>query len=174
MFSVRFTILLFIILIIPFLLRYNYGNRFELFPAILLPAGASKVHVGSGQFSVNYMVAMALKGNEWGKVDAVRLLHPIPATNHIYIFSRNFGLVENQDGGDKFLSRLEESLGLNKYNSPNQQAKASTRQWLSKRLKDQGFSGSIIKIVQKEDRISPSSGKVRHETIIKESILRLD
>lgn len=49
MFSVRSTILIVIVLMVPFLVRFKFGDRFEPFPAVLLPTGTGKTQVGSDE-----------------------------------------------------------------------------------------------------------------------------
>src|SRR5690554_5244979 len=98
MFSVKATILILIILMIPFLLRFKFGNRFEPYPAVLLPSGAGKVQVYSDEIKNWQIILLAQQENgNWGTVDEVDLLYPIAPNNHGRIFRRAFGLTEVQD-----------------------------------------------------------------------------
>lgn len=174
MFSLRFTTVLLIFLMVPFIFRFKLGNRFEPFPAILLPAGASKVKVGSSDFKVDYIALFAQKDGNWERVDAALLLYPIPATNHIYIFSRGFGLIEPPELEDRLLNRLLVKLNVQKKTNPTEQEKDRTKNWIVKRLKKQGFTGSILKIVQKEEIFSIHSGELLSECINNEKDIYLD
>ena len=175
MFSLRFTIILLIVLGIPFLLRYKYKEKYEPFPAILLPSGAYRASVASSEFNVNYTDLVAQKEDgSWDIVDAKLLLYPLPAHNYRYVYEREFGLKVPAEPMDRRFVRLLKSLNILKSRSWTDQDKERTKSWLEQRLKEQGFSGTVLGIVYKEKIVSISSGEILSDDIIDEKVLYLD
>src|SRR5690606_11500771 len=173
MFSLRFTIVLLIILGISFLIRYKYKEKYEPFPAILLPSGASKAPLLSDEYHVSYtdLIAQKVDGS-WANVDSRRLLYPLPYTNHKHVFERAFGLIDDHLLTDNH--NLLARLAILKARISTEREKNKTKKWLEKRLIYQGFAGNVLGIVKRERVISISTGKIINENIIDEKILYLD
>lgn len=175
MFSLRFTIVLFIILGVPFLIRHKFGDKYEPFPSILFPTGAFRVPVLSSEFNVDYTDLVAQKEDgSWQQVDPKRLLYPLPYTNHKFILQREFGLADWEEEANRRFSNLLVDLNIVKIRNATEQAKEETRNWLKQRLSEQGFNGPLLKIIQKERTISISNGETLREDIINEKIINLD
>src|SRR5690554_5759863 len=113
MFSVRTTMLIIIILMVPFLIRFKFGDRFEPYPAVLLPSGAGKTQVYSEELRNWQIILLSQReGGSWSKVDEVDLMYPIVPNNHVPIFRKAFGLTNGQDQGDRTFSRLLLKLNI--------------------------------------------------------------
>ena len=90
--STRVTILLAVCLFTPFALR-TLSTRLEPYPAVLLPAGASRVRLNQSEvsFSRTTLTCRGRDGN-WQPLDVTRLLSPIPPWSFHDIVSNEFGL----------------------------------------------------------------------------------
>ncbi len=175
MFSLRFTIILFIVLGVPFLIRYKYKEKYEPFPAILLPSGAYRASVASNEFRVNYTDLVAQKEDgSWDVVDAKLLLYPLPANNHKFVYEREFGLKVPAEPMDRRFVRLLKSLNILKSRNWTDQDKERTKRWLGRRLKEQGFTDAVLSIVYKEKTVSTSNGEILSDHILDEKVIDLD
>ena len=175
MFSLRFTIVLLIMLAVPFLIRYKYREKYEPFPAVLLPAGAAKAPVLAGEFKVDYIDLVAQRADgAWETVDAKLLLYPLPYNNHKHVYEREFGLTDPPAPEDRRFVRLLVNLNILKARNGTEQDKEKTKNWLGQRLKQQGFTGAVLAIVYKEKIVSISSGEILSDDIIDEKVLYLD
>jgi len=175
MFSLRFTLFLLIVLLVPLILRFKFGGKFEPFPAILLPSGASKTLMDATQIEAWSISILAQKEDKsWSEVDTKVLLYPIPANNHNYIFRRDFGIANAPGHGDRRIVHLMMELNIIRDRESSREEKENTKAWLRERLYEQGFTGHVLKKSQKGAMISIQTGETLTETIIDERIIFLD
>lgn len=119
------------------------------------------------------MLTQQEDGN-WIRVDEISLMYPIVPNNHAHIFRREFSLTDRLESGDRFFYRILLNLSILRNRNANELEKEKTRNWLKGRLKNQGFTGNVLKIVQKEEVISILTGEVLSEDIYDEKVLYLD
>lgn len=173
MFSLRFTVVLVAFLVIPFVIS-QFGP--EPFPAVILPGGADKVPVGASEskYSTTTLYAIGEDGN-WGEVNTIALLYPIPNSFQRSILAKEFGLnakPTEKQGSASALAALKQYISRNK--NKTEQEKAEVREWLKTRLVEQGFAASQLKIVKYKVTFAIPSGKTLSKTIADENILYLD
>src|SRR5690606_18507053 len=146
MFSLRFTLFLLIVLMLPYILRFKFGDKFEPFPAILLPSGAVKTPMDANEIISWPISIFAQKEDEsWVQVDTKALLYPVPANNHSHIFRRDFGIANEPEHGDRRIVHLLMALNIIKDRESSQEEKEKTKAWLRERLYEQGFTGHFLK-----------------------------
>ncbi|MFT2011406.1 hypothetical protein ACMA1I_22225 [Pontibacter sp. 13R65] len=174
MFSLRFTIVLLAILLIPCLIRVKYGH--ELFPSMMMPSGARKVQVGSEKFEVSYTTPFAMKKDgSWDRVDIKRFLDPIPPHFQKYILDREFGLKENQPPpAFGSLTPILVKLNIVKSRDANEHDRKEVKIWLKRKLQEQGFFEDKFKIVRIDEVISIPDGNKLSEENTDEKIIYLD
>lgn len=175
MFSLRFSMILMILLIIPLFLRISFGNFYEPYPAILLPSGAGKVPVQKDNFTVKYLELYSQdKNGNWIKLNTHDLLYPIPVQYQSTIISNGFGLEKKANLGNRRIERILMKMRIIKNRDPSQRHISKANDWLIGQLNILGLKEPVIKIVQKEDLISTASGKIINDNTVYEKIICLN
>lgn len=175
MFSLRSTIIILAILIIPFALRYKYGSNLEPFPAVILPSGAYKTTVSDDEFTVRYKEIHAQKKDcSWILLDAHQILYPLPVQYHDRIFSRSFGLKDQEIKINGRLMILLKQMNILKSRKTSEEDKKEVQLWLREAIGMQGYETEAVKIISKEQKISVSNKEVIDESNINEQFIQLD
>jgi hypothetical protein len=175
MFPLRFTILLLTILLVPFLLRHRYGSTMEPYPAILLPAVATKDKVADTQFNARYKVLYGqLEDGTWRRVDERRLLYPIPVQYEGLILGREFGLKPPEPAGAAGIRNVLGRLGILRPRRPTGEDQAAAKRWVKEKLREQGFTRSVLKIAQREEVVAVPGGEIVEAKNTDEKIIHLD
>jgi hypothetical protein len=175
MFSLRFTIVLLAILLVPFLLRHRYGSTLEPYPAILLPAVATKDKVAETQFNASYKVLYGQREDgTWRRVDERLLLYPIPVQYEGVILSRAFGLKPPEPAGRAGIRNVLGRLGILRYKRLTGEDQAETKRWVKEKLREQGFTRPVIKIAQREEVVAVPGGEILSAKNTDENIIYLD
>ena len=175
MFSLRFTLVLLTILLVPFLLRSRYGSTLEPYPAILLPAGATKDQVAETQFKARYKVLYGqLEDGTWRRVDERLLLYPIPVQYEGLILSREFGLKPPEPAGRTGIQNVLGRLGILRYKHLTAEDQAAAKRWVKAKLREQGFTRPVLKIAQREEVVAVPKGKIVKAKNTDEKIIYLD
>ncbi|MBD0257999.1 MAG: hypothetical protein ICV83_19980 [Cytophagales bacterium] len=175
MFSLRFTIVLLAILLVPFLLRHRYGSSMEPYPAILLPAVATKDKVAETEFNVRYKVLYGQLGDgTWRRVDERRLLYPIPVQYEGLILSREFGLKPPEPAGGAGIQNVLGRLGILRSKRLTEEEQAEAKRWVKEKLREQGFTRPVLKIAQREEVVAVPGGETLVAKNTDEKIIYLD
>jgi hypothetical protein len=175
MFSLRFTIVLLTILLAPFLLRHRYGSTMEPYPAILLPAVATKDKVADTQFKASYKVLYGqLEDGTWRSVDERLLLYPIPVQYEGLILSREFGLKPPEPAGGAGIRNVLARLGILRSRRPTEEDQAAAKRWVKEKLREQGFTRPVLKIAQREEVVAVPGGETLSAKNTDEKIIYLD
>ena len=175
MFSLRFTIVLLTILLVPFLLRHRYGSTLEPYPAILLPAAATKDKVAETQFNARYKVLYGqLEDGTWRRVDERLLLYPIPVQYEYFILSRAFGLKPPEPAGKAGIQNVLGRLGILRYKRLTEEDQAEAKRWVKEKLREQGFTKPVLKIAQREEVVAVPAGETLEAKDTDENIIYLD
>ncbi|KAA3436074.1 hypothetical protein [Rufibacter hautae] len=176
MFSLRFTLALLALLLIPYFLRSKYGIALEPYPAVMLPSGSGKVDVAPGRTKVKFTSLYALNAQgTWSKVDNTHLLYPIPIQYLNPILAKEFGLKENAGAiRPGIQSELAENLSMSWARKVTEQDKNEVKVWLRRKLEHQNLHGPSLKVVQTVETISIPDGRILNSRVAYENTLRLD
>lgn len=175
MFSLRSTIIILALLIIPFSIRYKYGSNLEPFPAVIMPSGAYKISVSDNEFTVRFTEIQAQKEDcRWVLLDAHQILYPLPVQYHNKIFARHFGLKEQEIELNGRLMILLKQKNILKSRKAIEEDKEEVQVWLRENIAMQGYQAEAVKIIIKEQKIRVSNGRVLDEININEQIIYLD
>ena len=152
MFSLRFTFILAIILIIPFYLRYRYT---EPYPAVLLPSGGYYMRkLGENTAMIENSSLWGLKSDgNWKQINDAQLLYPIPTHYFKFMFDQSSSMFDHKvmDG-------------------PNALELSG---WLRTKLMNQQIVGPKIKLVVYKKTFYLHNGKMRDSIIINEKFISI-
>lgn len=168
LFPTRFSLILSFILLLPFVIR-TIAPALEPYPAIVLPAVATKIDVGGDVAKVGVISIYGYEsGNNWKRIDPVNLLEPIPVRYLSKIIRHDFGLTQTTYAVDnKLLSLQLRGKPLSKEQEKQSQV------WLSDRLQNLGYLNSQIKISNETIEIHLGSGKIIGRTVENEKVIQL-
>jgi len=109
----RHTILLFIALILPLVIKTLFGYQFEMYPAIILPSGPHIKTLEAGTIKHRQIELFAQEeGKTWERLDPVAVLTPLPEQYSSPILRREFGLVPPRTYPDRRFFKLLKSLNI--------------------------------------------------------------
>lgn len=172
MFSLRATLMLIAILLIPYAIKSFFS--IEPFPAVILPSGPGKSLVGLSEFESTIITYYGIsEEGEWHHVNTQKLLHPLHYPLQRYLLSSNFSVV----GGNSTVNvgpsknSLKYRLSKSKHYF---QARDELKELLKQRLSSQGFNSSTLKILKHKITISIPNGDTIKSTLVDENILYLD
>lgn len=175
MFPLRFTIVLLMVLLAPFLLRHRYGSRMEPYPAILLPAVATKDKVAETRFNARYQVLYGQRGDgTWQPVDERLLLYPIHVQYEGVILSRELGLKPPEPAGRAGVQSGLGRLGLFRYRHLTGADQAAAKRWVKDKLRQQGFTRPVLKIATRAEVVAVPGGETVSAKDTDEKIIHLD
>jgi hypothetical protein len=142
---VIFLFLLGIFLFVPYVLKLLSYGALEPYPAIVFPAGASKLKLEANSYTFKDLgiYCLDLKAKEWKRQDAYSFLEPIPVQNLSSIIKNEFGLNPNLKHQVKF-RRI--SLGFS-YENAQALSEANidlTKAWLRGRLAEHGCHDNFL------------------------------
>ncbi|RAI91978.1 hypothetical protein [Algoriphagus yeomjeoni] len=171
MFSVRFTIALLLILMIPFILR-TLSYRLEPYPALLFPGGEGMVSVPLDSAIINYRYSELhgyREGIGWGKIDEVEFMKPVPQHYLRNILKHNSDLFDTNDslpkkkasesGMKAKLSWAFDYLLRNQEKQSSEEDRRKSTDWFAGKLEAQGFEPDRIKLVNVEILSYPNDEK---------------
>lgn len=170
MFSLRFTLILLIILFIPFLLRIFL---FEPYPAILLPSGPTIMEKKNNEISIDYKTMYGFKINKQKEIDAISFIQPIFPQYFISIVNYDFGLNDSLVINSKrtgFLKKINLIQNVASYKSERY---SSSVQWLKQKLRNQDLDTTQFKVVTYTVTISLATGKAVSTHIKNEKLFTL-
>ena len=170
--STRVTVLLAVCLFTPFGLR-TLSTRLEPYPAVLLPAGATRVRLNQSEvsFSRTTLTCRGRDGN-WQPLDVTRLLSPIPPWYLHDIVSNEFGLKSTPYEGVS-LQWVSRVITLPRH-TPSDEELQATRRWLALRLAATPDCQPAIRIAVERTTVGVPSGHVAQHAVVYESIHELD
>ncbi len=178
MFSVRSSVLIALLLLLPLYLAFKYGGIYEPFPAVLMPSGAHKTEVpfDTNETEIKNITVKAInrQGN-WQEVDRIKLLHPIPVQYFPPILSRSFGLsddysLKKRGKFEHFLSKI----GILRPRVHDASVHAEAKAWLREQLIAQQLKPDTIKVSSFLQIISLPEGSIVSEIVKNEAIYALD
>ncbi len=172
MFSLRWTIIILFSLFVPFCLR-TLG--IEPYPAVLLPAGGGSIKKVNNHVALETKKLYALDSSgNWKKINLTLFLYPIPIQYSPNLISYNFGLSMDSS---KFRSkgfRILKKLHLASETTASKDKIREIEDWLKKKLIEQHFNPSKIKLTSYIQTISADTGDVLDNKIKDERIISLD
>jgi hypothetical protein len=174
MFSVKFTILLFFALLIPFLIKF-FKPGLEPYPAIILPSGAGKAKV---QNSTVTFQSRGLYGQRddstWQKVELSAFAYSIPI-EYVYpcLFS-NTGLAEGQARTENSIYKLLTNMGWVEKREIKEKDKTRFNTWIRSQLVKQGLHGTKLKLAEQTMVVALPSGSIIKHTTLNEKYILLD
>ena len=172
MFSLRFTIKLFFILIIHLFLRF-YGV--EPYPAVLLPAGGGSIKKVNNQIDLKSKNLYALDNmGNWKKINITRFLYPIPISYIPNVISNNFGFDVDSSSMKSKGFKILRKLHIVNVSIKSKEEIEEVKNWLKRKLIQQGFSPFKIKITSYIQTISTDTGTVLENKVKYERIISLD
>ncbi|MBL7768738.1 MAG: hypothetical protein JNK20_07180 [Flavipsychrobacter sp.] len=163
MYSFRASVLIGIILAVPFFLRYK---GFEPYPAVLLPDGA--VTATSVTYSLLY--ARTMEGN-WQELPPAQFFHPIPVQYSSHLI-RSIG---NSYKADSMSSRsiLLRKLHMGDRFQPDALAKTNANNWVKQQLFKLKMDTTVIMLRTYQQQLVPNNTGVRQKTIEHEQVIEL-
>jgi len=164
MYSKRGSVIIILLLLIPFVLRLI---GYEPYPAILLPEGASSLRKLDNQVKVTITEFQGLnKDSAWVRLEPQVLIAPIPPTYMRFIFFKN--LPKTIDKKIKIMKKLH--LPTDELTA--RYAPSERNKYLKSKLEANNFLSSEIKMVLCE--LSVENGKVVNKKIINEKFIKLN
>lgn len=140
--NLLYTILLAIILVVPFLIR---AGPTEPYPAVLLPSGAGKVNSTGQQIDSDRTAIYAkLAGHDaWIRLSPGELLHPVPVQYFPTLAQRYFGLVPTPHQ----ILKLG-FLAIDTQPKISDEDVKGAKQWLRQRLTETGYDDGVLRVTQ--------------------------
>jgi hypothetical protein len=151
-----YTILLSIVLLVPFAIRW-LAPTLEPYPAVLLPSGAGTVKLTERNID---FYTTAIYGRVAGRDDWIRLsppefLYPIPAEFFPDLAQRYFGLIP--DAPNTYYIRKVGAITIDAHRV-SERGVENARQWFRARLSNNGFDDSTLRIAQEVVTLRRSDG----------------
>ncbi len=163
MFSLRFTFFLLIILIVPYCLRFKYGDVLEIYPSIMLPSGIYKLWKKHDQVEIEYTGFSGKdKNGNWQDVNNIEFMKPIP--DH-YLTVINLSISSTNDtgynlAGSRLLQQLKKLKILKAYKEKSRTNIQELNSWIRMKLSDQELDTLQIKKVLHKVIISTINGTI--------------
>ncbi|MGF1459588.1 MAG: hypothetical protein ACFBSG_11235 [Leptolyngbyaceae cyanobacterium] len=165
------TLLLGMLIIFPYTFKYLNHNK-EPYPAIIFPAGASRVETDSNTFEFNTtsVYCKSLKTNELEKQVVAEFMYPIPPRYFSRIVNNKFGLENSKELEVNFRKNIFPSF---KYMKPPATALSAenileTKAWLKERLASQGCEENFFIIRRTTMAVDIGSREVFEKGIVDE------
>jgi hypothetical protein len=172
LFSPRVTLTLAVCFVVPFGLRL-LAPRLEPYPAVLLPSGAGKIHVGDGrvEFTSNQVWALS-PDRRWQRVDCRELLRPIPVQYLGMLVNNKFGLRDDVQA-PVTLKKLGLRLPIGRPPATAEH-KNVTKRWLAAGLSRLGLSAEVLRVTTVATVVAVPSGETLESHTIGEDRYALD
>lgn len=164
MHSFKGTLLISIVLVVPFLLRYK---GFEPYPAVLLPDGA----VTATSVTYTLLYARTVE-RDWQELPAAQFFHPIP----VQFSSHLIKAIGNSFRADSMSSRsiLLRKLQMGNRFQPDEPDKLVAINWIKQQLYNMQMDTTVIKLTTYKQQLVPDSFGIRQKTIENERLIELD
>jgi hypothetical protein len=162
--SVRYTVVLLAIFLVPFIMKSELR---EPYPALILPSGAYRASIKDGSVkSTKYVGYGVTQAGVREEIDLNQLIRPAPAHYLRGIFDNGFGLREG-----RIETRIRKKRGKYKAVASTPKNVAECKKWVSHKLGDKYVSLVLIK---KEVFTRKSDGVTIAEEIKNEGIYELN
>lgn len=166
--NIKLFLFLLIILGVPYVLRI-IDYRLEIYPAVVLPFGASLVRPGDEMKLKIYEVYGYNREGKLKNLDKAMFLQHIRVGYFDFLYEDRFGLKES--GGHHFTTnRL--GIPITMENKISSEDKEVTKIWLREQLRKQDCTDSVL-ILKKKQVVIPKGGNyymnktLEHDTIIR-------
>lgn len=169
MYSLKFTILLGMLLAIPFLLRLK-GT--EPYPALLLPEGASNFVYTNKETGLSYTLMYGRTASgEWKAIEPISFISPIPVQYLPPVIAKLTlpDTINAISTRDKVLQRLH--LADRYKITPND--RNELYKWFQHHLTKQHFDSAFVKLVTYTETISSDKTNKRSKKIDNEQIINI-
>lgn len=168
MYSLRFTGILIVILVVPLLLRLR---DLEPYPAALFPSGPGVLKLSNNAVSMPYRVILGLRpSGKWEEIETKSFLKPASLQNLTPLLNINFGFgVKEKPKHGKF-TFIKDLLNFNRPVATAED-ELELKQWLNSRLKKQGYLPNYIKVYSCVNTISTLTGAVVSKKILNEKTI---
>ncbi|NJL83155.1 MAG: hypothetical protein HC890_09725 [Chloroflexaceae bacterium] len=176
-FSLRFTILIATILIIPFTLKTFFNYKLEPSIAVILPSGAGKINLNEEVISVRQLSLYGYDSQgDLVKIDPEELLYPLPDRFIYAIASNNFGLQQKKI--EKIWIRGMGDLGFTKpleirRKTASPPEKKFAKAWMADKLQALELSPESFLVRYEEKEINVNTGEEVSRAIKNERIISL-
>lgn len=172
MYSSKFTVLLLICLLIPFLLRLK---NYEPYPAILFPSGPETIKSvkGTVKTEIKQLYALNPKG-KWQRIEPKTFMYPAPAAYLTNLIGRDMGFKKPKP--QLFNGRyglVNHFFRFQRGNTTNANM-MELHYWLKGRLTKSGFESSQIRVATYVHTISTINGEILKKELKNENYYNLD
>ena len=163
MYSIKASVLIGLLLAIPFFLRYK---GFEPYPAVLLPDGAV---MGT---SVHYTLVYGRTANgQWQELPAAQLFQPVPVQYSSHLIKTIGNSYQEEEMSSR--SILLRKLGVGNRFQPTSLAKAQANNWVKHQLSTMKLDTTVIKLAVYKQVLTADEAGVRKKTLENEQIVEL-
>lgn len=171
--KVRHTLLLIIILVMPYVIKSLFGYQFEMYPAVILPSGPHIKMLEGGTFTHRQLEFYAQEeGRPWQQLDPVAVLSPLPEQYSGPILRREFGLMPPRTYPDRRFFKMLKSLHLLEPRVLDEKETIDLKQWIKSKIDIWGISADKIKIETVEKTID-LQGNILNRKLESEQIIHL-
>ena len=167
--SSRIVLMLFIVLVPPFLLK-TMDTKLELFPAIILPSYAGKVDYASDPSLIEFEIYGLKKDGSQKRIDRQQFFKDVPIDYANWIIKRNFGLKESQITRNR-LRWIGLSYTTISKTSPEEVL--ATKTWIGERLKEQDCLDSVLLVRKNRITISKETRTMKNKRFLDETVFLL-
>lgn len=166
---ITITLLTFLLLFLPFLLK-TIDMRLELFPSVILPSSSGTIDISKNRVVSRMELHGIALNKDTLQLDKGDFLKPIPKHYLDKLLSYKFGLEEFK----------EEHTKTNKFSIPFKiRSKVTeaeineTKAWLRSKLRKLGCLDSVLIIKRRSIVISPEMSVIDNKTVVNDTIYHL-
>lgn len=170
MYSLRFTILFFLVLSVPFFLRWK---ELEPYPSILLPEGAHTYSRTNGNIDVMYDVLYGKnKAGDWQQVNIDSFMGQTPVQYYPYVMSKIFNGDSVMASSRRF--RIMAKLPVDNRYKWTDNERTGLNEWVKMRFSSIGLDTSLVRRTIYEDVISTETKSLVSKNITSENTINLN
>jgi len=173
--KVRHTLLLIIVLIAPFILKFLFGPKFEMYPAIILPSGPHIKTIKEDALDHRLLEFYVQEDEKlWEQLDPVTVLSPLPEQYTSPILRREFGLGIPSSYPDRKFVKIMKTLHLLDPRNLDEVENAEIKLWLKQKIfLKSGINADKIKLSTVYITID-KKGNILNKLVEGEQIIQLN
>ncbi|MEM6520292.1 MAG: hypothetical protein AAF892_06205 [Cyanobacteria bacterium P01_D01_bin.71] len=157
--------------VFPYTFKYLNHNK-EPYPAIIFPAGASRVETNNDvfEFKTTGVYCNDLKTGKLERQDIASFMYPIPSRYFSGILANGFGLDTSQEVKVEFRKNIFPSFTYSKppTASLNTENVKQTKNWLKERLSNQGCTEDFFVVRRELNSVNIKSKMISEVEVIDE------
>jgi len=171
LFPPAITAAIFAALLLPFGLSF-LAPQLEPYPAIIMPSGASLVHLERKHIQFIHTTLWGQSGSgEWRAVDPRALLDPIPVWYLDGLVRHDFGL--STPPTEAVPLRWIRTIHVPRP-QPSHESVLQTEAWLRERLRAAGADQPVLRVTQERVTVTVPEGRVVDDVLVSEHVYQLD